>query len=131
MAPNEEYSQRLAEREAHLARLDSLNARIESARLSVGASFLIIAGFSFGPASIPRWWLLIPVLAFIAKSFPSNIRELEGALIRVIAYASLTRALIDVPLAAELRLMATWLGLDDIEVKPRGDLAPALRRIYS
>jgi hypothetical protein len=66
VAPNEEYSQRLAEREAHLARLDSLNARIESARLSVGASFLIIAGFSFGPASIPRWWLLIPVLAFIA-----------------------------------------------------------------
>jgi chromosomal replication initiator protein len=43
-----------------------------------------------------------PVLAFIAKSFPSNIRELEGALIRVIAYASLTRALIDVPLAAEV-----------------------------
>jgi uncharacterized protein YcaQ len=36
-----------------------------------------------------------------------------------------------VPLAAELRLMATWLGLDNIEVKPRGDLAPALRRIYS
>jgi uncharacterized protein YcaQ len=32
------------------------------------------------------------------------------------------------PLAAELRAMATWLGLDDIEVKPRGDLAAALRK---
>ena len=42
------------------------------------------------------------VLAFIAKSIPSNIRELEGALIRVIAYASLTKAEIDVPLAAEV-----------------------------
>jgi uncharacterized protein YcaQ len=31
-------------------------------------------------------------------------------------------------LAAELRLMATWLGLDDIVVGTRGDLAPALRR---
>ncbi len=42
------------------------------------------------------------VLAFIAKSIPSNIRELEGALIRVIAYASLTKATIDVALAAEV-----------------------------
>jgi uncharacterized protein YcaQ len=32
------------------------------------------------------------------------------------------------PLAAELRLMASWLGLDDVEVKPRGDLAPALTK---
>jgi uncharacterized protein YcaQ len=32
------------------------------------------------------------------------------------------------PLAAELRAMATWLGLNDIEVKPRGDLAAALRK---
>jgi hypothetical protein len=29
-------------------------------------------------------------------------------------------------LAAELALMAQWLGLDDIVVEPRGDLAPAL-----
>lgn len=42
------------------------------------------------------------VLAFIAKSIPSNIRELEGALIRVTAYASLTKSLIDVALAAEV-----------------------------
>lgn len=33
-----------------------------------------------------------------------------------------------IPLAAELRAMATWLGLDDVEVKLRGDLARALRR---
>jgi uncharacterized protein YcaQ len=35
-----------------------------------------------------------------------------------------------IPLAAELRSMATWLGLDDVEVKPRGDLAAALRQIH-
>lgn len=29
-------------------------------------------------------------------------------------------------LAAELRLMADWLGLDDVVVAPRGDLAPTL-----
>ncbi|MFZ1996325.1 MAG: crosslink repair DNA glycosylase YcaQ family protein, partial [Solirubrobacteraceae bacterium] len=31
-------------------------------------------------------------------------------------------------LAAELRLTAAWLGLDDVVVRGRGDLAPALRR---
>jgi uncharacterized protein len=31
-------------------------------------------------------------------------------------------------LAAELRLTATWLGLDDVVVRGRGDLAPALQR---
>jgi uncharacterized protein YcaQ len=31
-------------------------------------------------------------------------------------------------LAAELRSMAAWLGLDGVEVGPRGDLAPALGR---
>jgi uncharacterized protein len=29
-------------------------------------------------------------------------------------------------LAAELRLMATWLNLTDVVVEARGDLAPAL-----
>lgn len=29
--------------------------------------------------------------------------------------------------SAELRVLATWLGLDDVRVEPRGDLAPALR----
>lgn len=39
------------------------------------------------------------VLEFIASNITSNIRELEGALIRVCAYASLTSQLLDVPLA--------------------------------
>lgn len=30
-------------------------------------------------------------------------------------------------LAAELRLMAGWLGLDAVDVEPKGDLAPALQ----
>ena len=30
-------------------------------------------------------------------------------------------------LSLELRRLADWLGLDDIVVEPRGDLAPALR----
>ncbi len=39
------------------------------------------------------------VLEFIASNITSNIRELEGALIRVCAYASLTNQVLDVALA--------------------------------
>ncbi len=42
------------------------------------------------------------VAEFIAQRIQSNIRELEGALIRVVAYANLTRSAITVELAIEI-----------------------------
>jgi chromosomal replication initiator protein len=41
------------------------------------------------------------VLAFIAKRIESNIRELEGALTRIMAYSSLTNSTLDVDVADE------------------------------
>ncbi len=41
------------------------------------------------------------VMVYIAGRIDNNIRELEGALVRVIAYASLTNQQIDMPLATE------------------------------
>ncbi len=66
MSPTEQYSQRLAEHDTHLARYDVLDARIESIRLGLGAAFLVIAWLCFGPFSISRGWLAVPVLGFIA-----------------------------------------------------------------
>jgi chromosomal replication initiator protein len=40
-----------------------------------------------------------PVLHFIAERFDANIRELEGALLRVAAFGSLSRQPVDLPLA--------------------------------
>lgn len=59
------------------------------------------------------------VLEFIATHITNNIRELEGALIRVCAYGTLTRQPISVPLVQEV--------LDDIlsDTKPR-PITPAL-----
>ena len=47
---------------------------------------------------------LVPedVLSFIAHNIQRNIRELEGALIRVIAHASLNRSAVNVEMAAKL-----------------------------
>lgn len=42
------------------------------------------------------------VLEFIASKIQSNIRELEGALIRIVAFSSLNKAPIDVALAEEV-----------------------------
>ena len=41
------------------------------------------------------------VLAYIAENIVSNIRELEGALNRVVAYASLSNSNLDIDLAKE------------------------------
>ncbi|SDL15681.1 chromosomal replication initiator protein DnaA [Natronincola ferrireducens] len=41
------------------------------------------------------------VMLFIAKKIQSNIRELEGALIRIVAYSSLTNSEVTVDLASE------------------------------
>jgi chromosomal replication initiator protein len=56
-------------------------------------------------------------LEFIASKIPSNIRELEGALIRVTAYASLSGEPITTELAHQL--LADLLG--DSTIKPRTD----------
>jgi hypothetical protein len=66
LSPAEEYSARLREREARLVRGERLHARIGSARLALGASFLITAWLCFGPYAIALPWLLAPTVAFIA-----------------------------------------------------------------
>jgi hypothetical protein len=66
VSPAQEYSQRLAERKTRLSVLDNLNARIGSIRLGIGASFLVIAWMCFGPWTVARAWLCLPVAAFIA-----------------------------------------------------------------
>ena len=56
-------------------------------------------------------------LEFIASNITSNIRELEGALIRVTAYASLNR----LPISTELAQQQLADLLADSQIRPRTD----------
>ncbi|KUF06051.1 chromosomal replication initiator protein DnaA [Leucobacter sp. G161] len=57
------------------------------------------------------------ILEFIASKFSSNIRELEGTLIRVTAYANLNRQRIDMPLVKTV--LKDLISIDsDNEVQP-------------
>ncbi|WKD58440.1 chromosomal replication initiator protein DnaA [Corynebacterium caspium] len=62
------------------------------------------------------------VLELIASSFESSIRELEGALIRVSAYSSLTNAPIDMAMA-EAALRDILPNIDEVEVTTEKILA--------
>lgn len=53
-------------------------------------------------AALENWNMPNDVIVYIADQINSNIRELEGALIRVIAFASLTNRQINVDLANEV-----------------------------
>jgi hypothetical protein len=66
VSPTEQYSARLREREAQLASFDRVHARIGSARLAIGASFLITAWLCFGHYAISPSWLFVPAAGFIA-----------------------------------------------------------------
>jgi len=59
-----------------------------------------------------------PVLELIASKFDQNIRELEGALLRVAAFASLTRQPIDIGLAER--------ALEDLIPQSSAEIPPAL-----
>jgi hypothetical protein len=78
VSPTGQYSTLLADRKAHVARFEALNARIESIRLGIGASFLVVAWLCFGPAKVSALWLTLPVLAFIALLvYHQRIRNLR------------------------------------------------------
>ncbi|MFT4136546.1 chromosomal replication initiator protein DnaA [Microbacterium sp.] len=66
--------------------------------------------------------LLVPdeVLEYIATKVSSNIRELEGALIRVSAYASLNRAHLDIALAQTV--LRDIVAQDDMNVVSPADI---------
>jgi hypothetical protein len=87
VGPSEQYSDRLRERAALLARFDRLNARIGSARLGAGALFLITAWLCFGPLAVARSWLIAAPAAFIGLVlYHQRIRARRARAQRAVEY---------------------------------------------
>jgi hypothetical protein len=63
--------------------------------------------------------ILVPddVLEFIASKFDQSVRELEGALVRVVAWSELTRSPIDIELAD--RALQDLLPQNEAEIPPQ------------
>lgn len=87
VSPIEEYSLRLREREAGVARFDRLHARIGSARLAVAAVFLVTAWLCFGRYAISLPWLFVPAAAFFALVlYHQRVRDLRSQAQRAAAF---------------------------------------------
>jgi hypothetical protein len=66
MDPRSEYSERLKQREAAAARHNTRHHRIGNARLAVFVAAAAMAWFAFKQDLFSAWWLMIPLVVFIA-----------------------------------------------------------------
>jgi hypothetical protein len=86
VSPSEQYSDRLAQREASLARLDRLDGRVGSARLVLAAVFLTLAWGCSGHRVSPAW-LLVPTSLFTAVVlYHQRVRGLQSLARRAVTF---------------------------------------------
>ena len=87
MSPLDEYSQRLKLREQSKVRWDAQSARIETARLSLAALFLILTCTSLARGTPSSLWLLLPTALFLALVvYHQRIRTRRALAERAVTY---------------------------------------------
>ena len=87
MSPVDEYSQRLRLREQSKVRWDTQSGRLETARLSLAALFLILAGTCLARGTPAPGWLLLPTVLFLALIvYHQRIRTRRTLAERAVSY---------------------------------------------
>ncbi len=66
MSPSEEYRARLSSWNSRLSRAQRQYSQFGNARLATGIAAVAVGGFSIGVSMISPWWLLVPLVIFIA-----------------------------------------------------------------
>jgi hypothetical protein len=85
--PLDEYTQRLREREARVARLDTDDARIASLRLLIALLIVAAGWLSLWLARFSLWWLLAPIAAFVGLAmYHSEVGRARSAAQRAAAF---------------------------------------------
>lgn len=87
MTPLEEYTDRLAAREAAVRLLEAAQRRVGSARLLLAAIVLGLAWASYGEGWLSALWMLAPVAAFAgAVSYHGILRRRHSSAVRAAAF---------------------------------------------
>ena len=95
MAPKEQYALHLTACEARVARLDRGHARIGGVRLGLGASFVIVAALCWA-RGFSAWWLLPPILAFVAVVLNHiRVQDRRARAARAVSYCKAALARMD------------------------------------
>jgi len=117
MAVAEEYTRRLAVREAEVARLAKVHERIGNGRVALGVAVLVVAWAVLFERALAPVWLLVPVAAFIALVlYHSSVRGKRVSAERAADYYRHGIA----------RLEDRWIGLGE-----RGERFGATDHIYA
>jgi hypothetical protein len=78
VSPSEEYSQRLAVREARVAHYEKVHIRLGNLRLLIAAAVVLVGWFALRRHEIAPWWILAPIAAFIAiAAYHSRVLRLR------------------------------------------------------
>jgi len=81
------YRVRLNTWSERLARAQRRYNQLGNARLATGIAAVVIAGFSIGVSMIPAWWLIAPLVIFVALAIAlSRLDEERQAATRGVAY---------------------------------------------
>jgi hypothetical protein len=87
MAPSQQYSERLAQRERGLIRFDRLHEGMGTARLLLGLAFVVLAWSCAVRRTPSPLWLLVPGSLFVAMVlYHQRLRTLRGLAQRSVAF---------------------------------------------
>ena len=87
MSPIDEYRARLNEWNQRLARAQRQYNQLGNARLATGIAAVAVAGFSIGVSWISAWWLIAPLVVFVALAIAlSRLDGERDAATRGVAY---------------------------------------------